>query len=392
MPALPLENVRVIDLTQVLAGPFCTQLLSTMGAEVIHIEPPWGGYAANLFRAHPLDTRRRLWGVTQRNKKNVTLNLRSEKGKEIFLKLVKKGDVVVENFGPGVMERLGLTNDIMKEANPRIIYCALSGYGQKGPWKDRRAYDPCIQAATGLMITTGYPDRRPVRTGAAISDCLGGLYAAIGILLALHARDTITGKGQMIDCAMYDASISVLVEGFAQGKLSRMGNRHIFAVPSEVYKTKDGKLEYITVQTDAQWETFIKTVGREDIVAEKLSLIQRVERADEVDEITQGWAGTKTQQEIEEILNEIGIPCAPVMELEEVVKHPHSAAREMFVEIDDMYGKISGVIGVVPKLSDTPGVVEWGLMPRGAFNEEVYAGLLGYSEEELAKLKEEEVI
>jgi CoA:oxalate CoA-transferase len=392
MSVTPLENVRVIDLTQVLAGPFCTQLLSTMGAEVIHIEPPWGGYGTILFRDTPLDMRRRMWATLERNKKNITLNLRSEKGKEIFLELVKKGDVVMDNFGPGVMEKLGLTYDIMREVNPKIIYCALSGYGQTGPWKDRRAYDPCIQASTGVMITTGYADRRPVRAGPAISDCLGGLYAAIGILLALHARDTITGKGQIIDCAMYDASISVLVGEYARGNWSRMGNRYPFAVPSEVYETKDGKLEYISVQADAQWEALMKTVGRQDIAAEKLTVTERVERADEVDNILEAWTGAKTQEEIEKILHEIRVPCAPVLELEEVVKHPHSAAREMFVEVDDMYGKITGVPGVVPKLSDTPGVIKWGLIPSDAFNEELYAGLLGYTKEELSKLKEEEVI
>jgi CoA:oxalate CoA-transferase len=392
MPALPLENVRVIDLTQVLAGPFCTQLLSTMGAEVIHIEPPWGGYSTHLFKTTPLEIRRRMWATIERNKKNITLNLRSAKGKEIFLDLVKKGDVVVDNFGPGVMDRLGLTYDTMKEANPRIVYCALSGYGQKGPWKDRRAYDPCVQASTGVMITTGYSDRRPVRAGPAISDCLGGLYAVIGILLALYARDTITGKGQMIDCAMYDASISVLVGEFARGKWSRMGNRYPFAVPSDVYETKDGKLEFISVQTDEQWESFMKVVGREDITAEKLTLMERVERADEVDVIAQSWIGTKTQKELEEILSKIKVACAPVLELEEVVKHPHSTARDMFVEVDDMYGKITGVPGVVPKLSDTPGVIKWGLIPSDAFNEEVYAGLLGYTKEEMTKFKEEEVI
>ena len=392
MSVTPLENVRVIDLTQVLAGPFCTQLLSTMGAEVIHIEPPWGGYGTILFRDSPLDMRRRMWATLERNKKTITLNLRSEKGKEIFLELIKKGDVVVDNFGPGVMERLGLTYDIMKEVNPKIICCALSGYGQTGPWKDRRAYDPCIQASTGVMITTGYADRRPVRAGPAISDCLGGLYAAIGILLALHARDTITGKGQMIDCAMYDASISVLVGEYARGNWSRMGNRFPFAAVSDVYETKDGKLEFISVQTDEQWESFMKTVGREDIAAEKLTLEERVERGDEVDVIVQSWTGTKTRQELEEILSEIKVACAPVLELEEVVKHPHSAAREMFVEVDDMYGKIPGVPGVVPKLSDTPGVIKWGLIPSDAFNEEVYVGLLGYTKEEMTKFKEEEVI
>lgn len=388
----PLENVRVLDSTQALAGPVCTRIFASFGAEVIRIEAPWGGYGARVVRGYPPDVPRRLWGSSQANKKSITLNLRSEKGKEIFLKLVKKSDVVVENFSPGVMKKMGLGYDIMKEANPKIIYCAISGYGQSGPWKDRLAYDPCVQAASGLMSITGYPGCPPVKAGASISDCLAGIYAAVGTLIALHARNTITGEGQMIDCAMFDSSVSVLYEWAALGKQSRMGNRHPYSVPSGVYRTRDGKLEFMCTQTDEQWETLMKLLGREDIVSKKFALAQRVELGDEIDDIIQAWVKTKTQQEIEEILNEKQVPCSPVMEIEEVKEHPHTVVREMFVEVDDMYGKISGILGVVPKLSETPGSIERGTMPSGSFNEEIYAGLLGYSEEELEKLKGEGVI
>jgi CoA:oxalate CoA-transferase len=393
----PLENVRIIDLTQVLAGPFCTQLLSSMGAENIRVEPPWGAYGSGLFESIPLDVRRRMWGVSQRNKKNITLNLRTQKGKEIFIDLVGKGDVVVENFGPGVMEKLGLDYQTLNDVNPRIIYCSIKGYGQNGPWKDKVAYDACIQAAAGLLSTIGYPDRPPVKVGPSICDCLGGLYAALGILIALHARDTITGKGQMIDCAMYDATISILVETVAHslfdGKpLPRMGNRSIMGSPSGAYPTKEGKLEFIQIQTDAQWKAFLKLIGREDILAQEWNFRKRVGQAEEIDKMAEEWTKTKTQHEIEDILSELQIGCAPVVDLVELEKHPQALAREMFLKIDDMYGQISGVTGIVPKLSDTPGGVEWGAMPRGAFNEEVYIGLLGYNEETLCKLKEEEVI
>jgi crotonobetainyl-CoA:carnitine CoA-transferase CaiB-like acyl-CoA transferase len=393
----PLENVRIIDLTQVLAGPYCTQLLACMGAEDIRIEPPWGAYGSALYSSIPLDVRRRIWGVTQRNKKNITLNLSSERGREIFLELVRKGDVVVENFGPGVMDKLGLGYEVLKEVNPRIIYCSIKGYGQSGPWRDKVAYDPCIQAATGLLSTTGYPDRPPVKVGPSISDCLGGLYAAIGILIALHARDSITGKGQMIDCSMYDATVSILVESIAyslfNGKATqRMGNQSIMGSPSGAYATKDGKLEFIAMQTDAQWEAFLKLIGREDILEQRLNFRDRLDRANEIDGITEAWTGTKTQQEIESLLDGLSIACAPVIDPVELGKHPHAVARDMFLEIDDMYGKISGIIGIVPKLLDTPGAVEWGVMPRGAFNEAIYAGLLGYSEEGMIKLKEDGVI
>jgi len=201
----------------------------------------------------------------------------------------------------------------------------------------------------------------------------------------------------MIDCSMFDASLSVLQEGVAQSlfhgePMQRTGNRHVYGCPSGAYGTKDGKLEFIVGQTDAQWENIMNLVGRPDIVAKKWTLRERVEHGEEVDEIVEAWANTKTQQEIEDILTEKSIVCAPVMDIVEVSKHPHALAREMFIETDDMFGKISGFLGVAPKLSDTPGGTDWGIMERDAFNEEVFSDLLGYTEEEMDKLKEEGVI
>jgi CoA:oxalate CoA-transferase len=393
----PLQDLRVIDLTQGLAGPYCTEQLASMGAEVFHIEPPWGGYGATLFKADEKDFERILHGTTLRNKKNLTLNLRHEKGKEILTELVKKGDVVVQNFSPGTMEKLGFGYDVLKEINPRIIYCAISGFGQTGPWRNRVSYDMIAQAATGLMSITGYPDRPPLRVGTAISDILGGIFGALGILYALHARDSITGKGQMIDCSMFDATLSVIRESVAlslsRGKaLERSGNHHPLMAPSGAYRTKDGKLELIVCQTDAQWEAIMTLVGGKDILEKKWKLVERAKHADEIDDIVEKWTKTKTRDEIEAISIEHHVPCAPVMDLIEVEKHPHTKAREMFVEVDDMYGRISGILGIVPKLSDTPGGSDWGLMERGAFNEEVYASLLGFSEEKIKGLREDGVI
>jgi CoA:oxalate CoA-transferase len=393
----PLEDIRVIDLTQVLAGPFCTQQLAMWGAEVIRIEPPWGGYGTAPFEAHPIDIRRRLFGRLFANKKNITLNLRSERGKEIFLELIKRGDVVVENFSPGTMEKLGLGYEVMEKTNGKIVYCSISGYGHTGPWRNKVAYDPLIQAASGLMSITGYPDRPPVKVGSSISDYLGGLYGALGILVALHARDSVTGRGQMIDCSMFDAVLSVLHEAVAMSlfrgePLQRTGNRHPFAVPSGAYKTKDNKLEFIGCQTDTQWDAIMNLVGRQDIAAKKWKLWERVKHSIEIDELVEAWANSKTQKEIEDLLIAQDIPSAPVMDIVEVEKHPHTVDREMFVEIEDMFGKISGILGVVPKLSDTPGGTDWGIMERGAFNEEVYAGLLGLTEKEMDELKEKNVI
>ena len=313
--ARALEKVRVIDLTQVLAGPFCTQQLALMGAEVIRIEPPWGGYGSAVFGGHDIEIRRRLFGTNFGNKKNITLNLRSEKGKELFLALVKKGDMVVQNFSPGTMEKMGLGYEVLRNANPRIIYCAISGYGQTGPWRDKVAYDPLIQATTGFMSVNGYPDRGPLRTGPPISDLIGGLYAAIGILTALHARETVTGEGQMIDCAMFDATFSLLQEANALSLIRgepkpRTGNRHPFAVPCDTYETKDGKLHFITCQTDGQWKAMMALAGRHDIVEKGWNLLDRVEHVDEVDGIIGAWTKERTRNEVEEILIANDIPSA----------------------------------------------------------------------------------
>jgi crotonobetainyl-CoA:carnitine CoA-transferase CaiB-like acyl-CoA transferase len=393
----PLQNIRVVDLTVALAGPFCTQQLAAMGAEVLFVDPPWGGYQTAVFSTFPMDFQRRILGPLLANKKHITLNLRHEKGKTLLLELAKKSDVLVQNFSPGTMEKLGLPYEVLKEANPKLVYCAISGFGQNGPLKNRLAYDPVIQAMTGLVSVNGFPDREPVQIGVTLSDFLGGLYAAFGILTALHARDTITGEGQMIDCAMFDASLSLTQEGMArsltEGRATgRRGNSYPFAIPAGTYPTGDGKMEFIACQTDKQFNTVMKIIGREDIAAKDWKLAERVKHRAEVDNQVSIWTASRTQQDIEEVLIANDIPCAPIMDMLEVANHPHTAARNMLNELPDKAGTISGILGVVPKLLGTPGRQEYGLMESGSFNEEVYGGLLGMSAEEMARYKEEGVI
>jgi crotonobetainyl-CoA:carnitine CoA-transferase CaiB-like acyl-CoA transferase len=230
-----------------------------------------------------------------------------------------------------------------------------------------------------------------------LSDYLGGLYAAIGILTALHARDTITGEGQMIDCAMFDASLSLNQEGMArsltEGRATdRRGNTYPFAIPAGTYPTGDGKMEFIACQTDRQFNTVMKIIGREDIAAKDWKLAERVKHRAEVDNLVGAWTASRTQQETEEILIANDIPCAPILDMLEVANHPHTAARNMLNDLPDKAGTISGILGVVPKLLGTPGRQEYGLMESGSFNQEVYGGLLGMSAEEMARYKEEGVI
>jgi len=283
--AKALEDVIVLDLTQVLAGPFAVTILADFGANVIQIEPVGGDYSRRLTASRSAEIRRlRDWNL-RRNRRNMTLNLRSQKGKEIFLELVEKGDVVVQNFSPGAMERLGLGYDILKKANPNIIYCAMLGYGQTGPYKDRLAYDPTIQAASGLMSMTGFPENPPVRAGIQIADYAGSVYAVIGILMALHYKD-ITGKGQMIDCAMFDGVCHWVmgeVGGYIEAGKDRLGNHHAWGVPCDAYETKDGQFIVLFIQAENHWENFLSLVGKEELIAEKWSFQTRLQRRDEIE-------------------------------------------------------------------------------------------------------------
>lgn len=194
-----LENVKVLDLTVALSGPFCTQILAAQGAEVITIDPPGGGYQAKLFATTPIDLQRMMNGSLFANKKGVTINLKSDKGRDLVLKLAETADVVVSNFSPGTMDKLGLSYEEIHKINPRAVYCVISGFGQNGPLKNRPAYDLIIQAMTGLMSLNGYADRDPMPLPGAIGDIAAAIYAAFGIMAALHARDTLTGEGQFVD-------------------------------------------------------------------------------------------------------------------------------------------------------------------------------------------------
>jgi len=393
--AKALEGVVVFDLTQVLAGPFAVTMLADFGADVIQIEPPGGGFYQNRSRSglSVAENRRMSWSKN-RNRRSLTLNLRSLKGKEIFLELVKKADVVVQNFSPGTMERLGLGYEALKESNPEIIYCAMSGFGQTGPYRDRLAYDPIIQAASGIMSVTGFPDNPPVKVGINLADYLGGVYAVIGILLALHYKQG-TGKGQMIDCAMFDAMCHFTLNETHTGRMmgmERFGNRYPAAI-LDVHQTKDGQYLLFTAQTDAQWESFLRLVGKEELIAEKWDPHTRnIERRNEVEKWADEWARGKTLNEAMSELAEARLAGAEITKMSALASDPHVLARKLSVEVEDPEcGKLDGVRGAVPKLSDTPGSVGTAehVTELGQHSEEILTELLGYTKEKIAELREE---
>ncbi|MDR2528191.1 MAG: CoA transferase [Synergistaceae bacterium] len=392
-----LDGLVVLDLTRVLAGPFCSMMLADMGAIVIKIEEPSGG--DDTRKMGPFQNGESAYYMNlNRNKKGVTLNLKNPKGKKIFLKLVEKADVVLENYRPGVMEKLGLGYDSLKDVNPRIIYGAVSGFGHTGPYTQKPGYDIIAQAMSGLMSTTGWPDGSPTRTGTAIGDVLGGLSLAVGVLSAIY-RQNRTGQGQKIDIALVDSAVASLevinmlytVEGRVPG---RIGNRYESTYPYDSFNAADGEL-VIGAGNDKLWQRLCDVMGESGLKEDEryLKLRDRVERHAELKAIVNRWVIPQKTADVLKTLENAGIPCAPINNIQQVVEDPHIAgARQMFVEMrHPVAGKIK-LTGSHIKLSETPASLRTPSPSLGQHNQEVYGDGLGLSLGEITTLKEEGVI
>ncbi len=388
-----LEGVKVLDLTRVLAGPFATMMLADMGAEVIKIEVPKIGDDSRQFGPF-LNGESSYYMNLNRNKKGITLNLKG-RGKEIFLEMVKKADIVVENYRPGTMEKLGLGYEELKQINPRIVYGAVSGFGHYGPYKDRAGYDIIGQAMSGLMSTTGWPGGEPTRTGTAMSDILAGLSVAIGLLAALRHRD-VTGYGQKVDVSLVDstvASMEIINQIYlVEGRLpQRIGNRYESTYPYDSFKAKDGSL-VIGAANDKLWQTLCAIMRQPDLgeEAEFDTNWKRVQRHEEVKGLVEAWTVTKPVKEIVDALLAAGIPAAPINNIEQVVSDPHIAgAREMFVEVDHPKAGKMKITGSHIKLSETKPCIKTPAPLLGQHNDEVYKDFLGLSADEIAAMKQE---
>lgn len=387
-----LANITVLDLTRVLAGPYSTMILADMGANVIKIEEPVKGDDTRHFG--PFRNEESIYYITNnRNKKGITLNLRDPKAKEMFKEMVKKADIVTENYRPGTMEKLGLGYDVLKEVNPGIIYACISGFGHYGLYKDRPGYDIIAQAMSGVMSTTGWPGGPPTRTGTAIGDVLGGLYMAIGVLGALQYRNQ-TGLGQKVDVALVDAGVSAMgnvnMLYFADGYMpKRIGNRYESTYPYDSFECADGSC-VIGAANDKFWQILCCLMGKPDIASrpEFLRIRDRLENHDEVKREIEAWTKTKKASEVVDACLIAGIPAAPVYDVGQVVADPHIAKdREMFVEQDHpKAGKVM-VTATPIKLSATPATVRTPSPSLGQDNLEVYKEFLGLAEQELAALK-----
>ena len=393
-----LQDIVVLDLTRVLAGPYCTMMLADFGADVIKIEIPVKGDDTRGMGPF-VNNSSLYYANVNRNKKSVTLNLKDPKGKELFLAMVKKADVVVENYRPGVMDKLGVGYDVLKEVNDRIIYAAVSGFGSYGRNSARPGYDIIAQAYGGLMSITGEPDGEPLRVGTAIGDVLGGMNLTIGVLTALHARE-LSGKGQRVDVALVDSVISSLETGtqryFASGKLPRrIGNRYASAYPYDSFKAKDGSF-VIGCGNDKLFNLLCtRVLHREDLLTDPrfLNNALRCENHAALKVEIEKWSTTVTAAEAYDAINAAGGPASPINDLYQISHDPHVVEdRQMFIPVKHPVIGDMRVNGNPVKLLDMMPEVVTCAPALGQHNEEIYGQLLGLDKEQLEALAEDHVI
>ncbi|MBU2704031.1 CoA:oxalate CoA-transferase [Sporomusaceae bacterium BoRhaA] len=389
----PLENVKVLDLTRVLAGPYASMMMADFGAEIIKIESPKTGDDSRAFG--PFVGKESAYFMSlNRGKRSMTMNLKSPKAQELFKEMVKKVDVVLENYRPGTMEKFGLGYEEIKKINPNIIYTACSGFGHTGPYSKKPAYDVIVQGMGGIMSITGQENGEPTRVGASVGDLTAGLFAVIGTLTALYNREK-TGVGQKVDVAMLDCQVAILenaisrylVNGVAPGPI---GNRHPSITPFEAFKAKDGYV-IIAVGNDRLWKKFCDLIGRQELIedARFITNAKRTENQKQLKGILDTVFPAKTVDEWLEAIDGAGIPCGPINTVDRVMKDPQVLARDMIVEVDHPVAGKFKMPGVPIKLSETPGEVESPAPLLGQHTEEILQEMLGLSKEEVAKLKEE---
>ncbi len=388
-----LLGIRVLDLSRVLAGPFLTMLLADMGAEIIKLEIPGRGDDAREFP--PFLKGQSMYYVNlNRGKKSITLNLKHPEGKRVFVELVKRCDVLLENFRPGTMERLGLGYDEMKKVNPRLVYASISGFGQTGPYRSRPGYDIIGQAMGGLMSITGWPDSPPTRAGTAIGDVLSALYTCIGILAALQVREK-TGEGQSVDVALVDSVYASLEnipqKVFVEGKVpGRIGNRYEFIYPYDSFEARDGWV-IIGIANDAIWRRFLEASELKELDDPMFDTNpSRVDRYKPIKDAIQNWVSARSIKEVVTTLNESGVPACPIYDLKEASEDPHiGGARGMTVEREQPgLGPVT-LLGNPIKMSTTDPMPRGPAPDLGGDTDSVLKDLLGLSRKMIDELRED---
>lgn len=393
----PLEGIKVLELGQLIAGPFATKILGEFGAEVIKIEPPLTGDPLRKWRL--LHEGTSVWWASQsRNKKSVTVNLRSEEGQAIVRRLVKEVDILVENFRPGALESWGLGEDELKELNPDLIMVRISGYGQTGPYKDRPGFGVVGEAMAGLRHLSGEAGRPPVRVGVSIGDSLAALHAVIGALMALRHREVQKGGGQVIDVALYESVFNMMESLVAEysvfGKVRQPAGSSLPGItPSNAYLCADGKYALIAGNGDSIFKRLMQLIGREDIADDPAFAHNdgRAAEAEYIDGIIGQWASQHSLDYVLEALHENRVPAGRVYDVEDIFSDPHYKAREMLIEGELEDGTEVTLPGILPKMSKTPGAVSRKAPTLGQDTNEILLGL-GFSDEELAELRKRGVI
>jgi crotonobetainyl-CoA:carnitine CoA-transferase CaiB-like acyl-CoA transferase len=396
-----LQRVRVLDLTRVLAGPFCSMLLADMGATVLKLEVPDTGDDSRQYP--PFRNNRSLYYVNlNRGKKSIVINLKEAEGKRIFLDLVQHCDILIENFSPGTMERLGLGFDKLKELHPGLIYASISGFGQTGRYLSRPGYDIIAQGMSGLMSITGWPDSPPTRTGTAIGDITCALFTCVGILTALHEKNK-TGKGQLVDVSLVDSLFATMGQHVQKIFIedvqpTRIGNRYEFIYPYDSFKAADG-WAIIGVANDMLWSRFVAcTKGKKgvspELSEEKFNTnVKRLEHHAELKRLIEEWTSQHTIEEIVNLLIENRIPACPIKDLTDVARDPHVAIdREMIVEIEQPEVGPIRLLGNPVKMSVTDPRPRGPAPELGQHTEEVLSQLLGLSPEQINELKAKKVL
>ncbi|MDD2717585.1 MAG: CaiB/BaiF CoA-transferase family protein [Candidatus Wallbacteria bacterium] len=393
----PLENILVLDLTRVLAGPYCTMLLSDLGARVIKVEQPGCGDDSRHFGPFKNDRSGYFLSIN-RGKESIAVNLKKPEGQEIIRRFAKIADVLVENFRPGAMEKLGLGYVDLKKLNPGLIYAASSGFGHTGPWAKKPAYDMIVQAMGGIMSITGWPDGPPTRVGASIGDITAALFTAIGINAALYQR-ALTGEGQKIDVAMLDCQLAILENALVRYSMTGtspgpLGARHPTITPFQAFKTMDSWV-IVAIGNDKLWEHFCQSLNLNDLLSDpRFSTNKdRCDRYEELAPLLDRVFIRKTTAEWEEMLNRIEIPCTRINQIEQVMQNPQLKARNMFMNVEDpVMGELT-ISGNPIKMSSFKDELETLPAPElGEHNESVLTDLLGYTKDEIDNLRETGVI